>query len=80
MFKRKAVENVGVNEGVSEGVFEGVNSLLESIRKNPGKRVPQLAKILSIPAKTIERWIKQLKEEEKIEFRGSPKKGGYWVR
>ena len=80
-FKRKGVSGaVGVNEGVSEGVFEGVNSLLESIRKNPGKRVPQLAKILSIPAKTIERWIKQLKEEEKIEFRGSPKKGGYWVR
>ncbi|PIZ51085.1 ATP-dependent DNA helicase [Candidatus Woesearchaeota archaeon CG_4_10_14_0_2_um_filter_33_13] len=80
-FKRKGVsEAVGVSEGVSEGVFEGVNSLLESIRKNPGKRVPQLAKILSIPAKTIERWIKQLKEEGKIEFRGSPKKGGYWVR
>ena len=29
--------------------------------------------------KTVERWIKQLKEEGKIEFRGSPKKGGYLV-
>ena len=85
MFKRKAVENVGVNEGVSEGVSEGVNLLLESIRKNTGKMVPQLAKTLSIPAKTIERWLKNLKEERKIVYKGSRKKGGrkkggYWPK
>ncbi len=67
-------------EGVNEGVIEGVNLLLKAIQKNTGKRVPQLAKIVHIPPKTIERWVKQLKEEGKIEFRGSPKKGGYWVR
>ena len=79
-FKRKGVsEAVGVNEGVSEGVSEGVNLLMELIQKNPGKRVPPLAKTLGTPAKTIERWIKKLKEEGKIEFRGSPKKGGYHV-
>lgn len=63
-----------------EGVTEGVNLLLKTIQKNQGKRVPQLAKMLNIPPKTIERWVKQLKDDEKIEFKGSPKKGGYWVR
>ncbi len=75
VFKRKGVEN-----GVNEGVNEGVNLLIELIRKNPGKRVPQLATTLGIPAKTIERWIKQFKEEGKIEFKGSPKKGGYCLK
>ena len=69
-----------LNEGISEGVSGGVNLLIELIQKNPGKRVPQLAKTLDIPAKTIERWIKQLKGEGKIEFKGSPKKGGYWKK
>ncbi len=81
VFKRPELQRrEGVVEGVSEGVSRGVNLLLKAIHQNPGKRVPQLAKIVSIPPKTIERWVKQLKEEGKIEFRGSPKKGGYWIR
>ncbi len=77
IFKRPPLQK---SEGVSEGVFEGVNELLKYISKNPEKRVPQLAKALGSPAKTIERWVKQLKEEGKIEFKGSPKKGGYRVK
>ena len=65
---------------VSEGVSEGVNLLMEYIKKNQKKRVPQLAKAIGIPPKTVERWVKQLKEEGKIEFKGSSKKGGYWVK
>jgi ATP-dependent DNA helicase RecG len=30
--------------------------------------------------KNIERWIKQLKQENKIEFRGAPKTGGYYIK
>jgi len=32
------------------------------------------------PAKTIERWIKKLREKGKIEFRGSKKAGGYYKK
>ena len=67
-------------EGVNEGVFEGVNSLIEHIRSNPGQRVPHFEKALKVPRKTLERWLKKLKEEDKIEFKGSPKSGGYWVK
>lgn len=56
---------------------EGVNALWDFIKKHPDKRVPQFSKALKVPSKTIERWLKVLKNEEKIEFRGSPKVGGY---
>ncbi len=37
-----------------------------------------LAEKMRTSPKNIERWIKQLKNEGKIEFRGSPKTGGYY--
>ena len=67
----------GVNDGVNEGVNEGVNSLLELIKNNPNKRSTFFSKELNTSVKNIERWIKQLKNENKIKFEGSPKTGGY---
>ena len=69
----------GVNEGVNEGVTEGVNELFFIIKENPGKRVPFLAEKINSPGKTIERWLKILKEEGKIKFTGNSKTGGYFV-
>jgi len=59
---------------------EGIKSILEFIHNNPGKRVSQISELTNIPAKTIERWIKQLKEQGHIEFRGSKKTGGYYAK
>jgi transposase len=39
----------------------------------------ELSKLIGKPYRTVEKWIKKLKEGKKIEFRGSKKKGGYWV-
>ena len=78
----KAVDKTNakaVGVGVNEGVNEGVNALLLTIKLNPGLRVPALAKLMQTSAKNIERWLKQLKGEGKIEFRGSPKTGGYYL-
>lgn len=75
VFKRK---NIPHSEGVHEGVNEGVNLLFNYITDNPGKRVPHFEKALHVPAKTIERWLKKLREEERIKFKGSPKTGGYY--
>jgi ATP-dependent DNA helicase RecG len=33
---------------------------------------------LNIPLRTVERWLKQLKENGQIEFRGAAKTGGYY--
>jgi ATP-dependent DNA helicase RecG len=32
---------------------------------------------MGIPVKTLERWLKKLREQNMIEFKGSPKTGGY---
>lgn len=68
----------GVGEGANEGVGEGVNGLYLLIKKNEGNRVPFFAKVLNTSEKNIERWLKQLKQDKKIEFRGAPKTGGYY--
>ncbi len=68
---------VSIDEGVKEGVSEGVNRLMVYIRQHPGLRTPAISKGLRVPAKTIERWVKQLKMRGVIQLKGSPKKGGY---
>lgn len=68
----------GVNGGVNGGINEGVNELFDTISSTPGLRAPMLAKKLTTSTKNIERWLKQLKDAGKIEFRGSPKTGGYY--
>lgn len=52
---------------------------MEFIRKNPGQRVVEIAAALNIPSKTIERWIKKLREQGTIIFTGLRKTGGYFV-
>ena len=64
-------------EGVNEGVNEGVTALHNLIAKQPGLRAPALAQALNTSPKNIERWLKQLKAQGQIEFRGAPKTGGY---
>ncbi len=66
------------SQSENEGVNEGVNSLLAIIKQNPGLRVPSLAQRASTSTKNIERWIKQLREVNDIEFRGASKTGGYF--
>jgi predicted HTH transcriptional regulator len=62
------------------GVNGGVNDLLEYIQSNPGKKTADLKVVFNLPQRTLERWLKQLKGENKIEFRGPPKTGGYFTK
>jgi predicted HTH transcriptional regulator len=77
ILKRPEAQTEGVNGGVNRGVNGGVNDLLDVIRKNPGLRAPALAKRMGLTPKNIEHRIRQLREDQKIEFIGSPKTGGY---
>jgi ATP-dependent DNA helicase RecG len=65
-------DNIGVNGGV--------NLLIEIIKSNPGKRTNKLAELAKIPPKTCEKWLTKLRQQNKIEFRGAPKTGGYFVK
>ena len=74
----------GVNGGVSGGVNGGVDpeldNMLKLIQTQPGLRVAELARQVDKPARTVERWVKQLKSRQLIEFRGASKTGGYYPK
>jgi ATP-dependent DNA helicase RecG len=75
-FKRKT----NLIPQISEGISEGLKSLLEYITNNPGTNAINISDKLDKPLKTIERWIKILKKENKLEYRGSRKLGGYFKK
>ncbi|HAX99078.1 MAG TPA: transcriptional regulator [Candidatus Atribacteria bacterium] len=66
--------------GIDGGINGGINNLLEYISNNPGKRINDLAKGISNSKRTTERWIRKLRDEGKIEFKGSKKTGGYYKK
>jgi len=78
VFQVKARKSEGVSEGVGGGVSEGVKRLLVCIKDNPGLRIPELSEMLQVSPKTVERWVKQLRDENLIMFKGAPKTGGYF--
>jgi len=72
------IEQIGGGVLVTFSSSEGVNSLYQCIKDNPGRRIPDYSKTLNVPVKTLERWVQKLRGEQKIIFKGSPKKGGYY--
>lgn len=71
------------NGGANRTAGGGVNLLdkiLQEIKKNGGLNAPSLASRLSLSLRTVQRYLKQLTEQKKIEFRGAPKNGGYFSR
>jgi predicted HTH transcriptional regulator len=67
-------------KSLNEGVNEGVKQLYELIKNNPKNRSTFFVKELQTSIKNVERWLKQLKDEDKIEFKGAPKTGGYCAK
>ncbi len=62
------------------GVNVGVNSVFEYIKQNQPTKAKYIAQYLGVTQRTVERYLKELKNEGKIEFRGSPKTGGYYAK
>ena len=62
------------------GVNVGVNDLLPYIQSHPGQRAGDIAVAFKLTQRTIERWLKQHKENDQIEFRGAPKTGEYHIK
>ncbi|MBX2985078.1 MAG: putative DNA binding domain-containing protein [Bacteroidia bacterium] len=69
-------ENVGVDVGINVGV----NNVLEIIEKTPGINSKGISFNFDVTQRTVERWIEQLRNEGKIEFKGAPKTGGYFLK
>jgi ATP-dependent DNA helicase RecG len=56
-----------------------MDHLADYIRNTPGKSVAEITAALNIPQRTVERWLKKLKEQGEIIFSGSRKSGGYFA-
>ena len=56
-------------------IYQRKTQILQTIYQ----RNPQIRQKLSIPEKTLERHIKILRDAGLIEYKGSPKKGGYYI-
>lgn len=69
-----------IQEPPGGGVSGETLSLLQLIRSHPGLKAAELATRMNKPKRTIERWLKQLKNSQHIEFRGAPKTGGYYPK
>ena len=65
---------------VNGGVNGGVNEIFDFIVDNPGYNAKKISERFGISLRTTERLLKQLKDKNKIEFKGSPKKGGYFIK
>ncbi len=75
-FYRKSEQGEGVNVGVNVGVKE----LLEFIRENqPVNAGTIAAQYPHVTQRTVERWLKTLRDQGLIEFKGAPRTGGYCV-
>jgi len=70
----------GAIEGVSTRLKDKLGKTLKAIIENEHKRIPEYVKLTGYTAKTLERYIKQLKDAGLIDFTdGGTKTGGYLI-
>ena len=69
----------GVIDGVTEDVRERLKQILITLIENQGLRTVQISELTGIPVSSLERYIKQLKNVELVEFKGASRTGGYYL-
>jgi ATP-dependent DNA helicase RecG len=69
----------GVIEGVTDDVRDKITKILLVLYKEGGIRTVDIGKRIEVPAKSVERYVKQLKEAGLIEYRGATRTGGYYL-
>ena len=74
-----ASEKIYADGNGNGGVNGGVNDVENLIRKNSGINAKEITSKLNVSQRTAERWLKQLRDDGKIEFKGSAKTGGYYL-
>ncbi|MBO4654862.1 MAG: putative DNA binding domain-containing protein [Bacteroidales bacterium] len=69
----------GVIEGVSQDIKEKLTSILCVLHGMPGIRTTKISDQTNIPTKSVERYVKQLKNVGLVKYLGSSKSGGYFL-
>ncbi len=66
-------------EFLKKDVGDGANRVAEIIAAQPGIRTEEIAKRLGKAKPKVERYLRALRQEEKIHFVGATKTGGYYM-
>ena len=66
------------DDPVNDPVNDPVKKVYLIVCENPGINAPSMAAIIGKSLPTVKRAISKLKALRKIEFRGTPKTGGYY--
>ena len=69
-----------VNESVNESVNDVLKDILEFIKSNPGIKKTAIITHVGKSKATLTRYLKQLVEQNLIEYKGSNKTGGYYPK
>ena len=65
---------------VNEPVNDVLKDILEFIKNNPGVKKPAIITHIGKSKATLTRYLKQLVERNYIEYKGSDKTGGYYLK
>ena len=76
--KMRQGAELNADGGVNGALIGGVNEVLAFIKNSPGCRANGIASALNIPLRSVQRYLSQLKDENKLEFIGAPRNGGYY--
>ena len=76
IFNNNGSSEVSINDPVGETINDAIN---DAIKSRPGVKKVELVKIIGKSKPTIERVIALLKQQGRIEYRGSKKTGGYFA-
>lgn len=69
--------NGGLGGALNGGLNEADKKIIEYLRKKPESTITELTSQLGIKRRTVERAMKDLRDKDIIERKGS-KKSGYW--
>lgn len=65
---------------LEKNISAPADAVFRCILTNPGIRAGMIAEKLSVSLRTAERYLRELKQAERIEFRGAPRNGGYYTK
>ena len=72
--------NGGLNGMITGGLNGTIKEVYDYIQSHQGASAIDMENKLNIPLRTLQRWLKELKEKQLIEYRGSKKTGGYFIK
>lgn len=68
-----------VSESMNVRVKQKMVTILSAIDKSPGSRSTAISTFTGIPAKTVERYLSELKQFGLVVYKGSSNSGGYYI-